>query len=338
MRTVIIAGKNNIAVNMLNYILDTYSGQVRVVVICNKTETGQDLWQKSLRLEAQKRNVPEYGLNDVYNIEDAVFLSLEYDTLIKPEKFFTHELYNLHFSLLPQYRGMYTSAIPILEGQERSGVTLHRIDQGIDTGDIVAQRIIYLDEKETCRSLYSKYMSCAFSLMKEYVDTLIFHPNKVTSKAQNPKNASYYSVNSIDYKNLSIDLNQTAISIDRQIRAFIFREYQMPEIYGRKVIGSMMTTHRSCYRPGKLVLESNIGFILATIDYDLIVFYDRFEELMQACAEGNLAKVQEICCVRAHLKEMDRYGRTALNVAEENRQYEVVKYLLCCGGEQREDF
>lgn len=331
MRTVIIAGKNDIAVGMLDYILDTYAGQVRVVVICNKTETGQDSWQKSLRLEAQRRDVPEYQLEDIYTIADSVFLSLEYDRLIKPEKFSTKELYNVHFSLLPQYRGMYTSAIPILDGQEYSGVTLHRIDQGIDTGDIIAQRIIYLDEKETCRSLYSKYISQALSLMKEYAETLIFHPSEVTSQAQDPKKASFYSVKSIDYKNLMIDLNQTSCSIDRQIRAFSFREYQMPEIYGRKVIGSMQTTHRSQNRPGKVILESNIGFILATIDYDLVVFFDRFEELMQACAEGNLAKVSEICCVREHVNEMDRYGKTPLDVAKENNQYEIVKYLLCCG-------
>ncbi len=77
---------------------------------------------------------------------------------------------------------MYTSAIPILNGEEYSGVTLHRIDQGIDTGDIIAQRKIRLNERETCRSLYLKYISQAVSLMKEYVKTLIFYPNEVTSK------------------------------------------------------------------------------------------------------------------------------------------------------------
>lgn len=101
MRTVIIAGKNDIAVDMLDYILDTYGGQVKVVVLCNRTDTGQNSWQKSLRLEAKARNVPEYSLEDTYAISDAVFLSLEYDRVIKPERFFTSELYNIHFSLLP---------------------------------------------------------------------------------------------------------------------------------------------------------------------------------------------------------------------------------------------
>ncbi len=331
MRTVIIAGKNDIAVDILDHILDTYGGQLNAVVVCNKTETGQDSWQKSLRLEAKRRNVPEYQLEDTYTIPNAVFLSLEYDRIIKPDKFLSRELYNIHFSLLPQYRGMYTSAIPILNGEEYSGVTLHRIDQGIDTGDIIAQRKIRLNERETCRSLYLKYISNAVSLMKEYVKALIFYPDEVISKAQDSKKASYFSRAAIDYNNLVIDLDQTAGSIDRQIRAFSFREYQMPEIYGRKIIGAMMTTHNSKSSPGKVVLESNIGWILATSDYDIVVYFDRFEELMQACAEGNLTKVQEICCVREHVNEKDQHGRTPLTVARENGQYEIVKYLLCVG-------
>ena len=165
------------------------------------------------------------------------------------------------------------------------------------------------------------------------MDILIFYPNKVTSKAQDPKKASYYSKTTIDYKNLEIDLKQTASFIDRQIRAFSFREYQMPEIYGRKIIGTMMTTHHSKSSPGKIILESTIGWILATNDYDIIVFFDRFEELLQACEEGNLTKVQEICCVREHVNAVDQYGRTPLAVAKERNHDAIVNYLLCCGAE-----
>ncbi len=105
----------------------------------------------------------------------------------------------------------------------------------------------------------------------------------------------------------------------------------MPEVYGRKIIGSMLTTHNSKIGSGKIILESDIGWILATNDYDIIVYFDRFEELMQACAEGDLTKVQKICCVREHVNGIDQYGRTPLTVARENKQYEIVKYLLCVG-------
>lgn len=109
----------------------------------------------------------------------------------------------------------------------------------------------------------------------------------------------------------------------------------MPEIYGRKIIGAMMTTHNSKSSPGKIVLESALGWILSTKDYDIITYFDRFEELIQACEEGNLTKVQEICCVREHVNEVDQYGRTPLAVAKEKNHDAIVNYLLCCGAENK---
>ena len=58
--------------------------------------------------------------------------------IIKTKNFKSNKLFNLHFSLLPSYKGMHTSAFPILNGEKYSGVTIHKIDNGIDTGDIIA--------------------------------------------------------------------------------------------------------------------------------------------------------------------------------------------------------
>ena len=105
-RNVIIAGKNDIAVEVLTYIRKRFKKEINAYVVCNQTETVADSWQHSLRLAAEQAGVPECRLEDVYTMENSLFLSLEYDRLIKPDKFVSKELYNIHFSLLPQYRGM----------------------------------------------------------------------------------------------------------------------------------------------------------------------------------------------------------------------------------------
>ena len=74
-----------------------------------------------------------------------MFISLEYHRLIDPLKFVTSKLYNPHFSLLPAYKGMYTSALPLLNDEKDAGVTLHHIDSGIDTGDIIDQIIFPIE-------------------------------------------------------------------------------------------------------------------------------------------------------------------------------------------------
>ena len=53
-----------------------------------------------------KKDVEIIELEDAYNIKDMIFLSLEFDQIIIPERFQTTELYNIHFSLLPKYRGV----------------------------------------------------------------------------------------------------------------------------------------------------------------------------------------------------------------------------------------
>ena len=128
---VCVAGKNDISVEILEYLVERQEDRYEIGVVCNKNETGKDSWQKSLRYHAKKMGIREYALQEIYNMHQVLFLSLEFDQIIRPQKFADARLYNIHFSLLPHYRGMYTAVLPILYGETRSGVTLHRIDRGI---------------------------------------------------------------------------------------------------------------------------------------------------------------------------------------------------------------
>ena len=112
-------------------------------------------------------------LQQAQDIDNLIFISLEYDCLIRPQLFRTRRLYNLHFSALPQYKGMYTSAIPILFGSRYSGVTIHEIDHGIDTGPIVSQLLFDIQDHWCARDLYFAYMSYGFMLFKQTYATLI---------------------------------------------------------------------------------------------------------------------------------------------------------------------
>ena len=175
-----------------------------------------------------------------------------------------------------------------------------------------------------------KYINMGITFAKENIYKLIYKPHELYAEKQDVIHASYYGRNAIDYGNLLIDMNQTAISINRQIRAYSFREYQMPEIYGKRVIASKISKRKSQYKPGKIIVESELGFVVSTMDNDLIIYYDRFDELMQACADGNFETVKEICAVKQHLRERNTEGKTALMVANDNGHKEIVNYLLCC--------
>lgn len=326
-----IAGKNNIAVDVLSYILTLEIQDWEIGVVCNRTETGVDGWQKSLRKFANENNIKEYQLKDIYEKRNVIFISLEFDRIVKPGLFVNASLYNIHFSLLPAYKGMYTSAIPILQGEAKTGVTFHLIDEGIDTGDIIDQYAFDIKENYTARDVYQRYIKYGTELVIKNIPGVL--AGTVMVSPQSSLGSTYYSKDVIDYGNVVIDIKQTANSIRSQIKAFSFREYQMPEINNRKIIDSKILESRSKQKPGTILFQDNNSFVLATIDYDIQLYYDRFEELMEACCSGELEKVKEICVIQKHIFEKNKKGWTPLIVATYNGHLEIVNYLISIGAD-----
>ena len=63
---------------------------------------------------------------------------------------------NLHFSLLPEYRGQYPTVHAIFEGRTQTGVTLHWINEAADLGDVILQETVEISDTDTGRSLFGK--------------------------------------------------------------------------------------------------------------------------------------------------------------------------------------
>lgn len=330
MLTICIAGKNNLAVDILEF-LHKKQGQYELCVICNERRKEIIGWQKSLERYAMENGIKQCTLEEIYLVPNLLFLSLEFDKIIKPIKFKDARLYNIHFSLLPAYKGMYTSAVPILNGEKTVGVTLHRIDEGIDTGDIIDQVSFDIEQEDTARDLYDKYMKNGTKLVIKNLEKLI--ENKEEAYRQPYEGASYYSKDVIDYSNLKINLNTTAEQISRQIKAFSFREYQMPKVNGYEIIESEITHIKSKAKPGTVIVDNQSSILAATIDYNIILYKDRFNELLENCKEGNLQGVMDVCTCKRHINVQNERGWTPLIVATYYGHKEIVKWLIANGAD-----
>ena len=95
-------------------------------------------------------------------------LSILFDYILRPPflSLFPKRVVNLHPSLLPWNRGQYPNVWSIIEGTP-AGTTLHYIDAGIDTGEILAQREIAIEPVDTGESLYRKLEQASFDLFRE---------------------------------------------------------------------------------------------------------------------------------------------------------------------------
>lgn len=307
-----IAGKNRIAVECARY-LSGYVPINQLVVCANKTDTGNDTWQPSLKKWAADASVSERSLAEVSAAPSLIFFSLEFDKIINVKKFQTKNLFNIHFSLLPEYKGMYTSIWPILEGKSYSGVSLHRIDRGIDTGDLIAQEKFSIPEDMRSRDLYDVYLRHGIELFKTWVHRIIEGNYDVTP--QSSSGSSYRSASSIDFQNVEIDLNQTAETIHNQIRAFCFPEYQLPKVFSLNVSKSRITRTRSEKPPGTIVSQTESSVTIATIDFDIEVTKDPFSQFISGCESGDLESAESALGRIENLEEQNSKGWTPLMVA-----------------------
>lgn len=327
---IVIAGKNSIAVDTLKYILELK--KISVFVILNRTEDFSNTFQKSLGFYARLWQVPILELEDAYKLEDTIFLSLEFDRIIKPKLFKSKQLFNIHFSKLPAYKGMFTSAMPILNGEKISGVTLHLIDEGIDTGDIIEQYEFELEINETARTLYQKYIEKGTNLVINNLKKIIEADYK--PYPQEVHNSSYYGRNMIDYSNINIDFRKTAYQVDKQLRAFTFREYQLPKVNGKKINSWEISSHKSKNRPGFLLKIDNYNFSVSTIDYDMKLSTDSYDDLWKYCRSNDIKSLKRLIKSRPlDLEVKTKEGWTALIIAVYNGAYESADFLLGQGAD-----
>lgn len=259
--TVAICGKGRIAVSALSYTLQALAAnglQLPVVACPNADDPGYDTWYPSLRNCARMVGVELCSLRQLEARANLLLISLEFDRLIKTARFTPHGLYNIHFSRLPSYRGVYTSIWPILNGEATAGVTLHEIDDGIDTGGIIEQRTFPLPPYLTARRLYEAFMDEAFELFKSNLLRLV--ARDVAPTPQTEGDASYYGRGSINFGRIEIDLAGTAEEVSRFVRAFHFPEYQLPTLGGRAVTAcQVIPGHRSAEPGTEVALTSRSG-------------------------------------------------------------------------------
>ena len=79
---------------------------------------------------------------------------------------------NLHPSLLPNYRGMAPQHWPIINGDQETGITVHFIDEGVDTGNIILQKKIVIDSNMYVSVLQRNMLSVYRTIMKESIDLI----------------------------------------------------------------------------------------------------------------------------------------------------------------------
>ena len=122
---------------------------------------------------------------------------------------------NIHASLLPRLRGASPIQQAILDGEGKTGITLMRMDEGVDTGDILLQRSIEIDPEDTGGTLFDKLSRLGASTIVEALPAL--EAGTLTPIPQDESLATHCS--RLTKEDGRVVWTRPAVELERRIRA-----------------------------------------------------------------------------------------------------------------------
>ncbi len=174
---------------------------------------------------------------------------------------------NIHASLLPKYRGAAPINQCIIDGERETGVTIMQMDAGIDTGDILTQKKVIIEDKETAQTLFDKLAQAGADLI---VETLpLIERGEITPVRQDESLASH--VKMMDKSMGKIDWTQDAVCIERLVRgldpwpsAYTFCGGRSVKIWSSDALaGDMAEETQAAAQPGTIVAVAKDHFDVA---------------------------------------------------------------------------
>ncbi len=168
---------------------------------------------------------------------------------------------NIHASLLPKYRGAAPINQCIIDGEQETGVTIMQMDAGIDTGDILTQKKVIIEDKETAETLFDKLSQAGAALI---VETLpMIERGEITPVKQDESLAGY--VKMMDKSRGKIDWASDAVSIERLVRGLNPWPSAYTSCQGKtvKIWRSDVVVAEAAQQPGTIVSVGKDFFDLA---------------------------------------------------------------------------
>ena len=190
-------GTPHFALGVLTHLIETGYTVVGVITAPDKPAgRGRKIRASAVKEYAVSKGLPVLqpkNLKDPYFLKALAALEPELQVVVAfrmlPEVVWampSQGTFNLHASLLPQYRGAAPINWAIINGETETGVTTFFIDEKIDTGALILQETVAMDERETFETLHDKLLDTGKVLVAKTIDgisqgTLTSTPQQVNT-------------------------------------------------------------------------------------------------------------------------------------------------------------
>jgi len=226
---IIFAGTPDFAVPALQVLYDKGHEVVGVLTQPDRPSgRGMKLHPSPIKLKANELNIPVYQPSELKSkasyeslaaIDFNVMIVAAYGLII-PQAILdlpSFGCFNIHASLLPRWRGAAPIHRAILMGDEVTGVTIMRVVQKLDAGDMIKKTEIRIGEKDTTEQLTKALAKLGAQLMAEVMDELM-NKDELQSTPQDEASVTY--AEKVTKEESTIDWQDPSLVIERKIRAF----------------------------------------------------------------------------------------------------------------------
>ncbi|NNF74514.1 MAG: methionyl-tRNA formyltransferase [Flavobacteriaceae bacterium] len=223
---IIFMGTPEFAVSSLEALIENHYKVVAVVTApdkpagrgrkMNTSAVKQYALSKGLTVLQPKRLKNEYFLKVLQALHVNLIVVVAFRML--PESVWRlpkYGTFNLHASLLPQYRGAAPINWAIINGETQTGVTTFFIDDKIDTGELILKREVEIDADETAGSLHDKLKAMGSQLVIETVK--LIEQDDVSTKPQS-ENSELKSAPKLNPENCKIEWQKSQKAVNDLIR------------------------------------------------------------------------------------------------------------------------
>lgn len=226
---IVFMGTPDFAVPVLECILNDERLDLKAVITQPDKKTGRkkNITPPPAKIYAQKANLtvlqPEkikdpHFIEQLKNIKPDLIIVAAYRQIL-PKEIIEMPKYgciNIHASLLPKYRGASPIQTAILNGDEETGVTIMKMDSGLDTGDIISQEKTKIENGDTAQDLHDKLSKIGAKLLIKTLPDYL--SGKIKPCAQDDSKATITKI--LNKKDGEIDFNESAKNIVLKLRAF----------------------------------------------------------------------------------------------------------------------
>ena len=179
----------------------------------------------SLIFNGSTIHAPE-NIEKIKSLRPDIAISLLFDYILKPVfiDIFPQGVINLHPAYLPYNRGQYPNVWSIIEGTP-AGTTLHFIDAGIDTGEIIARELVNVEPVDTGKTLNQKLAKASLDLFKVTWPTIL--SGSFQRLSQNIEDGTYHKTEDVQgIDEIDLDEYYKAKTLINILRARTFPPYK----------------------------------------------------------------------------------------------------------------